>query len=99
MRNAWVLGAATIFLGLGQTAGVAAQAPEQEGRPAARAEGKPADAKEAAPKEESSVTEHTVRIGGQTSPHQATASTTLFENGKDEPTGLLESVAYTPSDV
>ncbi len=99
MRNAWVLGAATIFLGLGQTAGVAAQAPEQEGRPAARAEGKPADAKEAAPKEESSVTEHTVRIGGQTIPYKATASTTLLKNDKDEPTGLLYSVAYTRSDV
>ncbi|HYL09870.1 MAG TPA: hypothetical protein VEU31_03950 [Candidatus Acidoferrales bacterium] len=97
-RNAWLLGAVTIFLGLGQTVAFAAQAPEQEGKPAARAEGKP-DAKEAPPKEESSVTEHTIRIGGQTIPYKATAGTTLLKNDKDEPTGLLYSVAYTRSDV
>ena len=51
------------------------------------------------PKEDSSVTDHTIRIGGQTIPYKATASTTLLKNDKGDPTGLLYSVAYTRSDV
>jgi carboxypeptidase C (cathepsin A) len=51
------------------------------------------------PREESSVTVHSIRIGGQTIPYKATASTTLLKNDKDEPTGLLYSAAYTRSDV
>jgi carboxypeptidase C (cathepsin A) len=51
------------------------------------------------PKEESSVTEHSIKIGGQTIPYKATASTTLLKNEKDEPTALLYSTAYTRSDV
>src|SRR5579872_1531797 len=53
----------------------------------------------AAAKEESSVTEHSVRIGGQTIPYKATASTTLLKNEKDEPVALIFSVAYIRSDV
>jgi len=53
----------------------------------------------AAAKEESSVTEHSVRIGGQTIPYKATASTTLLKNEKDEPVALLYSTAYTRSDI
>jgi carboxypeptidase C (cathepsin A) len=52
-----------------------------------------------ATKEESSTTDHTIRIGGQTIPYKATASTTLLNNDKGDPTGLLYSVAYTRSDV
>jgi carboxypeptidase C (cathepsin A) len=52
-----------------------------------------------APKEESSVTEHSIKIGGQTIPYKATASTTLLKNEKDEPTALLYSTAYTRTDV
>src|SRR5208282_3270865 len=51
------------------------------------------------PKEESSVTEHSIKIGGQTIPYKATASTTLLKNEKDEPTALLYSTAYTRTDV
>jgi carboxypeptidase C (cathepsin A) len=64
---------------------------------------KPADAAAAAPapipKEESSVTEHSIRIGGQTVPYKATASTMLLKNEKGEPTALLYSTAYTRTDV
>jgi carboxypeptidase C (cathepsin A) len=51
------------------------------------------------PKEEWSVTEHTIRIGGQQIPYKASAGTTLLKNDAGEPTGLLYSVAYTRSDV
>jgi carboxypeptidase C (cathepsin A) len=52
-----------------------------------------------AAKEESSVTEHTLKIGGQTIPYKATAATILLKNEKDEPTALLYSTAYTRTDV
>lgn len=51
------------------------------------------------PREEWSVTEHTIQIGGQTIPYKASAGTTLLKNDAGEPTGLLYSVAYTRSDV
>src|SRR5277367_6269709 len=64
---------------------------------------KPADATPpaaaATPKEESSVTDHTVRIAGQTIPYKATAATILLKNEKDEPTALIYFTAYTRSDV
>src|SRR5215472_12207336 len=52
-----------------------------------------------APKEESSVTEHSTKIGGQTIAYKATASTTLLKNEKGEPTALLYSTAYTRTDT
>src|ERR1700755_1564787 len=67
----------------------------QESKPA----DKPAEAPAAPPKEESSVTDHTIKIGGQTIPYKATASTILLKNEKDEPTALIYSTAYTRSDV
>jgi carboxypeptidase C (cathepsin A) len=51
------------------------------------------------PREEWSVTEHTIQIGGKTIPYKASAGTTLLKNDAGEPTGLLYSVAYTRSDV
>jgi carboxypeptidase C (cathepsin A) len=81
--------------------GQAAQGPPQ-GRPQeARAqEGRGTSAAaEAAPKEEWSVTERSVRIGGQLIPYKASAGTTLLKNDAGEPTGLLYTVAYTRTDV
>jgi len=67
------------------------------------AEAKPSAAKPEgetpAPKEEVSVTEHTIRIGGQLIPYKATASTTLLKDEKGEPTALLYSTSYTRSDL
>jgi carboxypeptidase C (cathepsin A) len=67
-------------------------------------EAKPPDAAAAPaptppPKEESSVTDHTVRVGGQAIPYKATAATILLKNEKEEPTALIYYTAYTRSDV
>lgn len=51
------------------------------------------------PKEEWSVTEHSIQAGGQTIPYKASAGTTLLKNQAGEPIGLLYSVAYTRTDV
>lgn len=52
-----------------------------------------------APKEESSVTDHTVHIDGKSIPYKAIASTTLLKNEKGEPTAEIYSTAYIRSDV
>jgi len=51
------------------------------------------------PKEESSVTEHSLKMGGQTLPYKATAGTILIKNEKDEPEALIYYTAYTRSDA
>ena len=67
------------------------------------AESKSPDTKAAfeapAPKEESSVTDHKIRVDGQLIPYKAAAATTLLKDDKDEPTALIYSTAYTRSDV
>lgn len=59
----------------------------------------PVTATPAQPKEESSVTDHTIHLGGQTIPYKATASTILIKNDEGEPTALIYSTAYVRSDV
>jgi carboxypeptidase C (cathepsin A) len=76
-----------------QIAPAAGQAPGRQ--PEARA----AAPEAAAPKEESSVTEHTIRLGGQVIPYKATAGTILLKNDNDEPIGLMYAASYTRSDV
>ncbi|HEX8881491.1 MAG TPA: hypothetical protein VF749_15735 [Candidatus Acidoferrum sp.] len=71
------------------------QAQEKESKPA----DKLPEATGAPPKEESSVTDHTIKIAGQTIPYKATAATILIKNDKDEPTALIYYTAYTRSDV
>src|SRR5271154_3827863 len=96
------LSAIAIFFLFAPAGRIAAQEPAKDAK---AADAKPADAKaappapEAAPKEESSVTDHTVRIGDQTINYKATASTTLLKDDKGEPTALMYSTAYTRSDV
>lgn len=51
------------------------------------------------PKEESSVTEHSIRLGQQTLSYKATAFTILLKNDKDEPVASIFSVAYTRTDI
>lgn len=51
------------------------------------------------PKEQSSVTQHTARINGQTVSYIATASTTLLKNDKGEPEALMYSTAYTKEEI
>jgi len=83
--------------------GWSARTSAQEAPKEAPAEAKSSEAKAASaapePKEESSVTDHTIRIGGQSIPYRATALTTLLKNDKDEPTALIYSTAYVRSDV
>jgi len=80
-----------------------AQIDPQQARPQTQApEGRSQEARPTptdTPKEEWSVTEHTIQIGGQAVPYKASAGTTLLKNDAGEPTGLLYSVAYTRSDV
>jgi carboxypeptidase C (cathepsin A) len=87
--------AAVILLAFGPVTRVTAQAPESQPKPA---EAKPA-AEAATPKEESSVTDHTIRVGGQTIAYKATAGTILLKDDKDEPTASLFYIAYTRSDA
>ncbi|HEX9293502.1 MAG TPA: hypothetical protein VF873_07435 [Gemmatimonadales bacterium] len=47
------------------------------------------------PKEASSVTDHTIRIGSQLVAYRATAATLLLKNEKDEAIGSLYYTAYT----
>jgi carboxypeptidase C (cathepsin A) len=97
MRNPLFLCAAMTCVFLVQSPQASAQAPDKDAK---APETKPPDKCDAtATKEESSVTDHTMRIGAQTIPYKATASTTLLKNDKGDPTGLLYSVAYTRSDV
>ena len=88
------LGVLAVVFSLGLAGRAAAQAPDKDAK---APEAKGAEKCEA--KEESSVTDHTMRIGGGTIAYKATASTTLLKNDKGDSTGLLYSVAYTRSDV
>src|SRR5262249_54472631 len=97
MRKVLSLCVFVVLSSLGLAGSVLAQA----AAPGARApEAKPDEKCDAAAtKEESSATDHSIRVGGQTISYKATASTTLLKNDKGEPTGLLYSVAYTKNDV
>ena len=81
------------------------QAPSAQAAPTAAADSAPRPARMAGagqasePREESSVTEHTIRIGGQTIAYRATAATMLLRNDSGAPIGSLYSPAYTRTDV
>jgi carboxypeptidase C (cathepsin A) len=84
----------------GQATRLAAQEPSKDTKPAGDAKAADAKSPEAnPPKEESFVTDHTIRIGGQAIAYKATASTILLKDDKGEPTALIYSSAYTKSDV
>jgi len=75
----------------------ASLAQEKDAKPADKSAEKPAEA--AVPKEESSVTDHSIKLNGQTVPYKATAGTILLKNDKDEPEALVYYTAYTRSDI
>jgi len=64
-------------------------------------EAKPAEPpeKKEPPKEETSATEHSIRIGGQTINYTATFGSILIRDDKDEPAALVFYTAYTRSDT
>jgi carboxypeptidase C (cathepsin A) len=101
MRKILGLIVVAILVVLSQASQVVAQEPEKSEK--SEKDAKPAEAKPApepaAPKEESSVTDHTIKIGGQTIAYKATASTTLIKDEKGEPTASIFTIAYTRSDV
>ncbi len=67
----------------------------QEQEKAGKAAESKAAVQPAVPKEESSVTDHVISIGGQKIPYRATAATILLKNEKGEPTASIFYVAYT----
>ena len=100
MKNRLRLGAIAALLIFGSTLQAAAQEPAKDEKSADTAKGAEAPKPpENPPKEESSVTEHSLRIADQTINYQATASTTLLKDDKGEPTALVYSTADTRNDV
>lgn len=104
MRKKLCLGAVVFCLLLGNAGRVLARTQEREvqqqgGREGGRGGNAAAAAEMASTKEEVSVTEHTITIGGKVIPYKATASTTLLKNDAGDPIGLMYSVAYTRTDV
>src|SRR5713101_3201010 len=99
MKRAFSYSAVALMLSLSYPLRVAAQEPAKDANPA---DAKSADDKpgaEAPPKEESSLTDHTILLGGQTIAYKATASTILLKDDKGEPTASIYSTAYTRSDL
>jgi carboxypeptidase C (cathepsin A) len=70
-------------------------AQEKESKPAE----KPAEPPAAPPKEESTITDHSIKIGSQTIPYKATVGSLLLKNEKDEPAALIFYTSYVRSDV
>ena len=99
MRKVLCFVAALIFC-VGTAPRAFAQQPERPDREGRGPEAKAPEGCDAnATKEDSSVTDHTIRLGGQTIPYKATAGFILLKNDKGEPTALMYAVAYTRSDV
>jgi len=102
-KLAWVLVVTLLLLApTGRAAQSDPQGPARDGQPAqgrGQGDGRAAASADAPPKEEWSVTEGSVRVGGAAIPYKASAGTTLLKNDAGEPIGLMYSVAYTRSDV
>ena len=104
-----IVAVSTVLTSLSLVAAAHAQRPSRAQRPQAAEQPTmaPADtaAKQAArepggaPHEESSVTQHTIRIGGQTISYKATAATMLLRDTAGAPIGSLYYTAYTRNDV
>ncbi len=96
-KNVLALIVVALLLALSHPSHLAAQEPDksEKSEKESQSEAKPAPE----PKEESSVTEHTIKIGGQTIAYKATASTTLIKDDKGEPTASIFTIAYIRSNV
>ena len=102
MKRLVPMGVAAILLNAFAFGGFAmvasAQRPERR-EPAPEAKEQKAPEPKVEAKEEKSVTDHTVRIGGETIPYKATAGTIILKDQTGEPTGSMFYVAYTRSDT
>src|SRR5579872_4395026 len=74
------------------TCAFAQETPKPDAKPDSKTE-----AVKPAATEKSSVTEHTIQIGGQTIAYTATAGTILLKDDKGEPTPSVYYTAYTRS--
>jgi carboxypeptidase C (cathepsin A) len=88
---------ATLLLSLAPFAAAAQEHPQEKETKTVEKE-KPAEPTPPPPKEESSVTEHSIKIAGQTIPYKAIAGTILLKNEKDEPQALIYSTSYIRTD-
>ncbi|MBZ5537029.1 MAG: peptidase S10 [Acidobacteriia bacterium] len=95
MRRIWGLGVLAILLLSGPTTKGIAQTLERDSKSA----GGKAVSETPPAKEESSVTEHILRIDGQVIPYKATAGTILIKGAQSEPTAAIFYIAYSRSDV
>lgn len=94
MRKIRALKLLAVFLFFPHRAAASLPAQEKDAK-----EQKPAETPPAPPKEESFVTEHTIKIGGQTIPYKATVANIILKDDKGEPTGSLFYLAYVRSDT
>jgi carboxypeptidase C (cathepsin A) len=94
-----LLGLLTVALTLIAAWAPRAVAQRPEGEPGKPAETKPAAETTPPPKEESSVTDHSIRMNGETVAYKATAGTILVKDDEDKPTASIFYIAYTRSDA
>jgi carboxypeptidase C (cathepsin A) len=92
-----VFSAITLFFTLNGI-GSRTQAQEKDAKPAEKSSERFPEATPP-PKEESSITDHTIKISGQTIPYKATIGSVLLKNDKDEPEALIYYTAYTRADT
>jgi carboxypeptidase C (cathepsin A) len=100
MRRVSSLIPAIVLLLFGQVGFLATQAAVQEApKEPQGTEAKPEQKTAPPPKEESSVTQHTIRIDGTTISYEATAATILLKDEKGKPTASMYYTAYTRPDL
>src|SRR5579864_9770125 len=100
MMNPLRLGAVAAVAALSiSSLGAGAQERVQEKETKTVEKEKPGEPTPPPPKEESSSTEHSIKIGGQTIAYKAIAGTILLKNEKDEPQALIYSTSYIRTDV
>src|SRR5258708_14371039 len=88
------IAALELVLVLGLSSQMSAQEAPKDAKPAETKSGDLKPPESPVPKEESSVTDHTILIGGQTIPYKSTASTTLLKNDKHRPPAGTFSFAH-----
>ena len=95
-RRLTSLAAAAALLALAPFAAAQERVQERETKTVEKE--KPAEPTPPPPKEESSTTEHSIKIAGQTIAYKAIAGTIMLKNEKDEPQALIYSTSYLRTD-
>jgi carboxypeptidase C (cathepsin A) len=97
MKKFWGPMAVAMLLMFAQGPGARAQGPEVDSKK--DTEAKPTTEGTPPPKEETSVTDHSIRLGAATIPYKATAGTILLKDDEGKPNASLFYIAYTRSDA